>query len=95
MKYILVKSRHTHRDINELPAIFETLNSRQVFDYDYHKKIIYERLRYDKDKDIVVYVTGMTPVLISVVNYCKLLDLNLTLYHHDLLTNTYRAQTVI
>ena len=43
MKFVLVNSRHTHKDINDLPSIFEEVID--VFDYDLHKKIIHTKLQ--------------------------------------------------
>lgn len=94
MKYILVNSRHVHPDINTLPAIFERITNEQIFDFDYHKKIIHKQLANTKE-DIVLYVTGLTPLLISVLNYCRMFDLNVVLYHYDNSTDKYMAQSVV
>lgn len=95
MKYVLIKSRHNHNDLNKLPAIFEnTIQPTQIFDFDYHKKIIHEKLSTG-DKQLILYVTGLTPLLISVLNYCKLFNISVLLYHYDTGSNSYRAQSVI
>jgi hypothetical protein len=94
MKYILVKSRHTHRDIDKLPAIFDNVTSDQIFDFDYHKKIIHTQLK-DLNGDLILYVTGLTPLLISVINYCRLFQINVILYHYDSSSDRYRAQSVV
>lgn len=94
-KFSLVGGRHDHKTIKQLPALFETmLAPDQVFDYSYHQKILHERLR-NIHKPIAVYVTGLTPLLVSVINYCRWLNKPLTLYHFDKHTHTYRAQTVV
>lgn len=94
MKYVLIKSRHHHEDISKLPAIFETVKSEQIFDFDYHKKIIHEILDPNID-ELTLYVTGLTPLLISVVNYCRLFNINLILYHYNSQYQNYVAQTVV
>ena len=64
-----------------------------VFDYDLHKKIIHEKLH--NCKSLKLYVTGLTQLLISVINYCKLFDISLVLYHYDTDSKRYRTQSVI
>jgi hypothetical protein len=99
MKYILVKSRHVHKDIVNIPAIFDAVKSEQIFDFDYHKKIIHNRLKdyttMHQAAVIELYVTGLTPLLISVLNYCRLFNISLTLYHYDSSINRYVAQSVV
>jgi hypothetical protein len=93
MKCVLVKSRHTHSDIDKLPAIFDDIQSNQIFDFDYHKKIIHQKL--NKEKEVALYVTGLTPLLISVLNYCRLFEINVVLHHYDVSINKYVAQSVV
>ncbi len=94
MRYILVKSRHNHLAINNVPAIFDHVSSEQIFDFDYHKKVIHKKLEGFKG-DLLLYVTGLTPLLISVLNYCRLFNINLVLYHYDNSSDKYLAQTVV
>ena len=91
MKFVLINNRHTHKDIDKLPAIFEEVVD--IFDYDLHKKIIHSKLQ--NCKHIALYVTGLTQLLISVLNYCKLFNIEVTLFHYDVDTNRYRSQSVI
>ena len=94
MKYVLIKSRHIHNDIDNIPAIFEdSIQPAQIFDFDYHKKIIHSKLN-NKDT-LTLYVTGLTPLLISVLNYCKLFGIAVLLYHYDTDGKCYRPQSVI
>lgn len=91
MKYVLVSNRHSHKAIDNLPAIFDEVVD--VFDFDLHKKIIHTKL---KDcKHLALYVTGLTQLLISVINYCKLFNIEVTLFHYDVDSNRYRSQSVI
>jgi hypothetical protein len=91
MKYVLVSSRHSHKDIDNLPAIFNEVVD--IFDYDLHKKIIHSKLK--ECKHIALYVTGLTQLLVSVLNYCRLFNIEVTLFHYDVDSNRYRSQSVI
>jgi hypothetical protein len=95
MKYILVKSRHSHRDIDNVPAIFDTVNSEEIFDFDLHKKIIHKKLCGSNKENLILYVTGLTPLLVSVLNYCKLFNISITLYHYDVSSDRYMTQSVV
>ena len=44
--------------------------------------------------DLVQFVTGLTPALVSVVNYCTFNHIPLTLMHWNRVTNSYFKQTV-
>jgi hypothetical protein len=94
MKYVLVKSRHIHRDISEVPTIFTEIKNEQIFDFDWHKKIIHQVLSPNL-RALTLYVTGLTPVLVSVINYCALFNISLTLYHYNVNTNSYVTQSVV
>lgn len=91
MKYVLIGNRHSHKEIDNLPAIFDDVVD--IFDYDLHKKIIHTKL--SKCNKLALYVTGLTQLLVSVLNYCRLFDIEVTLYHYDVDSNKYRTQSVI
>ena len=91
MKYVLVSNRHSHKEIDNLPSIFDEIVD--VFDYDLHKKIIHNKLK--SCKHIALYVTGLTQLLVSVLNYCRLFNIEVTLFHYDVDSNRYRSQSVI
>lgn len=91
MKYVLIGNRHSHKDIDTLPAIFDDVVD--IFDYDLHKKIIHSKLH--KCNKLALYVTGLTQLLVSVLNYCRLFEIEVTLYHYDVDSNKYRTQSVI
>lgn len=91
MRYVLMNNRHSHKDINNLPAIFT--EAVDIFDFDLHKKIIHMKLKDCGHLDL--YVTGVTQLLVSVLNYCKLFNIEVTLFHYDIDTNRYRSQSVI
>ena len=91
MKYVLISGRHTHKDIDNLPAIFDEVVD--IFDYDLHKKIIHTKLK--GCTQLALYVTGLTQLLVSVLNYCRLFNIEVTLFHYDTDSNRYRSQSVI
>jgi len=98
VRYILIDSRHTHPDLVNVPALFNSVLSQQIFDFDYHKRVIHNKLSLEKfaeGEELVLYVTGLTPLLISTINYCKLFDIVVVLKHYDSDTNTYRTQSVV
>lgn len=41
-----------------------------------------------------LYVTGLTVALVAVLNACRTLGINVTLYHFDRTSNTYYSQEV-
>ena len=94
MKYVLCKSRHSHADLVSIPALFQDVESSRIFDFDYHKKVIHSKLK-NHDEELILYVTGMTPLLVSVINYCRLFNMSVVLYHYDSSYKKYRAQSVV
>lgn len=96
MKFLLIACRHTHPAIRNIPSFFDEVESEQIFDFDLHKKIIHKHLAaLPPNTAVHLYVTGLTPLLISAVNYCRLFNINLTLYHYNTATNTYVAQAIV
>ena len=47
-----------------------------------------------KETELHVYVTGMTPCLVSVINYCLKYKVKLVCYHYDTSIQDYRPQKV-
>ena len=45
-------------------------------------------------KELVLFVTGLTPALVSVVNYCTYNQIPLTLMHYNKVDNNYFKQVV-
>ena len=83
----LVKGRH-EMPVNEY--IFDKVND--VFDYDEIRNQIHHKLQ--KYNEVDLYVTGLTTVLIEVINYCIINNLNLTLLHYNYETHGYMSQIV-
>jgi|LGOV01.1.fsa_nt_gb hypothetical protein len=94
MKYVLVKSRHKHTQLNGTVPIFKQVTNHQIFDFDYHKKIIHNVLEQHTG-ELLLYVTGLTPLLISVINYCRLFKIPVVLFHFNSSTQRYIPQSII
>lgn len=54
----------------------------------------YKKLRDLEINKLNLYVTGLTVALIAVINACKKLGIEVTLYHFDRVSNTYYPQKV-
>ena len=63
--------------------------------FDFHglEKIVHEKLKDVKELDL--YVSGLTPVLVTVINYCVYNAISLTLYHYDINSGKYVPQKLI
>jgi hypothetical protein len=94
MKYVLVNARHKHPQLQGVLPMFEEMNSHKLFDFDYHKRIIHEKLK-EQHGELLLYVTGLTPLLISVLNYCRLFNIPVVLLHYNSSTNRYVSQSIV
>lgn len=47
-----------------------------------------------EDKELELYVTGLTAALVTVLNICKSYDISVTLLHYDRNTDSYYKQEV-
>ena len=84
----LCEGRHDIEHVNKY--IFEKIEN--VFDFETMNEIIYEKLK--GVSDLHLYVTGLTPALTTVINYCYLNRVNLTLYHFNRDTGEYVSQVM-
>nr|DAX37483.1 MAG TPA: hypothetical protein [Caudoviricetes sp.] len=87
VKVGLIKGRHS------LPVddyIFNEVDD--VFDYAEMSNRIHTKLKLATSVDL--YVTGLTTALIEVVNYCIIMNTNLTLWHYDKVSNKFVSQPV-
>ena len=86
----LCKGRHsTPAD----KAIFS--NEINPFDFVGMEKACKETLGHIQPCDVVeLYVTGLTPALVTVINYCLENGINLKLYHFNRDTNDYVSQWI-
>jgi hypothetical protein len=63
------------------------------FDFSELEKVVHEKLKDVKELDL--YVSGLTPVLIVAVNYCVFNGIETTLYHFDINSGEYVPQKLI
>jgi hypothetical protein len=69
---------------------------KDPMDFDELKNVAFESLwRYGhSDVELTLYVTGLTPALISVLNQCGVLEIDVTLMHFDKSSGAYKPQKV-
>ncbi len=69
---------------------------KDPMDFDELKNVAFEALwRYGhSDVELTLYVTGLTPALIAVLNECGALEIDVTLMHYDKVTGAYKPQKV-
>jgi hypothetical protein len=79
---------------HEIPSVTEYIfeNTIDPLDLDYMTSKCHEKL-VNAD-EVVLFVTGLTVALISVINYCCQNHIILTLMHFDRNSNTYYSQMV-
>lgn len=58
------------------------------------EEIAYNSINLRLATSLNLYVTGLTVALVTVINYCKMHNIDLTLYHYDRNTNSYYPQKV-
>lgn len=89
IKLGLCRGRH------ELPVkdyIYE--NEIDPLDLDKLENTAFNKLKdYDSGK-LELYVTGLTVALVSVLNVCRILNINVLLYHYNRDTDNYYKQEV-
>ena len=91
----LIKRMELCKGRHEIPAasdgaIFETTLDPLAVDY-------MESVARQKVKgldELILYVTGLSVALVSVINACKLEDVKLTLQHYDRDSGLYYSQEV-
>lgn len=85
---VLCKLRHKHPLVDPLEAIFPT--EIDPFDYYAMHKMIDAKLK--DAKSLNLYVTGLSPALVAVLNYCTLYSITCVLWHFNKLTGLYVKQ---
>lgn len=96
--YVLCPARHSHPDIDGLPAIFpEVIEDPTDVSalYDQAKSVLDDSLTEIREDGIRLYVTGMTVAVGAVIEYCFYLAIPLLLEHYDRETETYYPQCII
>lgn len=82
----MVKGRH------EMPVtdyIFD-IDIEDVFDFKWMQETIHFKLK--NVDSLNLYVSGLTVVLVEIINYCIFNNISLTLYHFDRESNGWVAQ---
>jgi hypothetical protein len=88
MKLGLCQGRH------EMPVddyIFEH-TIKNPFDFKELEDIVHNKLM--KVEKLDLYISGLTPILIVVVNYCITNAIDLTLFHYDIKSGEYMPQKI-
>lgn len=87
----LCKGRH---DIPQVERyVFDTIDDPT--DVGYLHNVAYDVIAGLDTNKIHLYVTGLTVALVEVINVCRELECELTLYHFDRDTNSYFPQNVL
>lgn len=89
-KMVLCAARHSHPTIDGLPAIFE--GEINPMDFNGMMKIAARKLKGVDALDL--YVTGLTPALVAVLNVCIISAIPCRLWHYNRATNAYDVQIV-
>ena len=82
----MIRGRH------EIPVgeyIFDN-DIENVFDFEWMQAVIHSKLLHVDSLNL--YVTGLSVVLVEVMNYCIFNNIRLTLYHFDRESNGWVAQ---
>ena len=91
-KFILFTGRHAMPEEAGNDAIFADINPVDFIGMD---KIAYEKISKTADKNICLYVTGLTAATVAVVKACLRHRKNLVLMHYDKGKNLYVSQDVL
>lgn len=89
----LCEGRHEIKDVSTyiFPNNFFQ-NSTDIFNFSRMQNQIHSILK--NQSAIKLYVTGFTPALIEVINYCNFNSIKLILMHFDRDTQSYLPQTI-
>lgn len=90
MKYGLIKGRH------DLPVSDYIVNEdiKNVMDFDAIQEHCDKFIREHKNEQLLVYVTGLTPVTVALINSAVCAGAWLVLMHYDRESGKYKAQEV-
>lgn len=80
---------------HEMPSYVEGAVLREIHDItDLEEMSDQCHMTLQDCNELVLFVTGLTPALVSVVNYCTYNHIKLTLMHWDRKTKSYFKQEV-
>lgn len=76
-------------------VIFKEIPSERVMDFEWQEHIASDKLRRYADGHILVYITGLSQALISVLNVLSRYDIAITCMHYDYTSETYFPQSMM
>ena len=91
MKFILFKGRHSHPEIDGLPAIFP--DGVDVMDFWMMSRTAFKRISTVRDH-LDLYCTGLTQATCAVIDACIRAGVSLTLWHYDKSEDDYKPQRI-
>lgn len=83
-----------HFDLN-IPPIFEKILKNQVMDFEWMQKEADFQLEQLKGKQLSLYMTGLTPAVISVWNAARKYFIPLEVFHYNIDTEEYFSQRLV
>ena len=93
MKFVLFKGRHSHPEIDGLPAIFpdgvDVMDFARLFEI---ATAAVSKVAKVHGERLDLYCTGLTPAVCAVVNACIWQDVELTCWHYDKAADGYKPQ---
>lgn len=90
MKFVLFTGRHSHPEIDGLPAIFE--RDVDPMDFCMMGRTAFKRIADSKAQHIDRYCTGLTQATCAVIDACIRGGISLTLWHYDRSEDGYKPQ---
>lgn len=73
-------------------AIFEEVGKEKIFDFAWQEQVIKNVLKDIKETELRIYVTGLTPLLVSVLNVAADQKIPVTCMHYDVSGGAYFPQ---
>lgn len=92
-RFILCLGRHCVED-NQYPTIFEIITVDKIFDFSWQEEQVEKVLKKVMKKQIFVYLTGLTQMILSVLNVAYRLGISIIFLHYDVDTEEYFPQNM-
>lgn len=90
-KMVLCKARHNHAEMDLLESVFPS--TIDPFDFtEMHETVCKKLANVDF---LELYVTGLTPALVAVLNYCTWNGIPCKLWHFNKRTGQYTQQATM
>jgi hypothetical protein len=90
IKIGLVKGRHEITDCTEY--FFDEVPTDKIFDFNWQKNVIFQKVENFGKNKIQVYATGLTCVLVSVIDVLCQYNYDFSIMHYNRDTNDYIEQ---